>query len=109
MQLATLTGNFTALDQIVQLDVPNLSKEAALRLHVHGGRPAQILLIMIADPAIVSTHARHFTLIAPDQDLPPNFVKYIGTIPFNGQSAHVIEVGVPLPISALSSDGESAA
>jgi len=92
MKLVTVSGTFTALGQRVTLEIPNLSSEAALRLH---RETATISLVMIAQDDIKSTHPRYFDIIGTDE-LPADFVKYIGTFPFSGVAeAHVIEVAQP--------------
>jgi hypothetical protein len=91
--LVTVTAQFTAIGQVVTVNIPNLSEEAAFRM---SGDTATISLVMIADPTIKSTHSRSFQMIGTDV-LPVNFVKYIGTFPFpkGGPVVHVIEVTSP--------------
>lgn len=105
MRLVTISGAFTAIDQVVQLDIPNLSSEAALRLH---RSPASIDIVMIADPTIRSTHPRFFKMQG-NEDLPPDFIKYIGTFPFEGNFGpvpppdnivHIIEVSTASALAA---------
>jgi len=90
MRLVTVYGLFDrGVGQVVQLDIPNLSSEAALRLDRN---PAAIRITMVADPMIVSTHPRWFKMIG-EEDLPVDYIKYVGTFPLNGVMVHVIEVG----------------
>lgn len=88
--LVSCEGIFTAFPQTISIPIPNLSSEAAFRLH---RETMGVEIIMIANPAIVSTHMRNFMCIGTDV-LPDNFVKYIGTCPFleGGPIVHVIEV-----------------
>lgn len=90
-QLIRTDAQFTSLGQTVKMLLPLGASEVALRVY----EPIQTVSIyVVADiPLTTAVYERDFMLLGTD-DLPENFLKYIGTIPFHADPAAVVEAHI---------------
>lgn len=88
MKIHKISGQFSQIGDQVQLAIPADAQELALRLYEETKEIAVFALI----PSIqANAFTRTFVAIASTDDLPQNFLKYIGAIGFPDE-AFVIEI-----------------
>jgi hypothetical protein len=97
-KIARYDASFTGINVPITLNIPQGSDEVAIRVYTD----QKLLSIFVLQDILIPpgpTYSRTFELILDGQPNPPNYKKYLATIPFGPGNAqtHLIEIGSPVP------------
>lgn len=87
-------ATFTAIDEVVSLEIPRESEEVALRVLESETAPQIVIVVIVDESLVVGTYQRNFQMIAETEPLPETFKKYIASLPFGPLKnlVHLVEV-----------------